>query len=190
MDDTTRYRIAKISDGFPHFVHLVCEKLFWEVFEDTAIVNQVRPLHFIRAIEAAVLDIEQHLRTAYETATKKYTDYYEEVLWAVADDKQLSRRSIDIFASYERIMKLMKLQNGRDALTREKFNQRMNLLKKPTHARILKANRAGWYEFTENIMRGYVRLRAAGKGVDLEVDHPLLNSRFKSDIDIRRQTGS
>ena len=44
--------------------------------------------------------------------------------------------------------------------------------------RILKANRAGWYEFTENIVRGYVRLRAQEKGIELEVDHQLLGRRF------------
>jgi hypothetical protein len=34
VDETTKIRIARVSDGFPHFIHLVCEKLFWEVYED------------------------------------------------------------------------------------------------------------------------------------------------------------
>lgn len=34
VGDRARFRIAAISDGFPHYVHLVCEKLFWEMFED------------------------------------------------------------------------------------------------------------------------------------------------------------
>jgi uncharacterized protein len=32
IDNTTRMRIAKISDGFPHYVHLLGEKLFWRAF--------------------------------------------------------------------------------------------------------------------------------------------------------------
>ncbi len=183
MDDTTRYRIAKISDGFPHFVHLICEKLCWEVFQDTQIVNRVQPGHFTGAIEAAVRDIEQHLKTAYEKAIRKYNDDYEEILWAVADDKELSRRSTDIFTSYKRIMEVRKATPGnREPLTRERFNQRMNALKQEGCGRILKANRAGWYEFAENIVRGYVRLRAQDKGVELEVDHQLLGRRFGPEL--------
>jgi hypothetical protein len=108
-------------------------------------------------------------------ATKKYSDDYEEVLWAVADDKELSRRSTDIFNSYLRIMRH---REGRAAISREKFNQRMNALKRPAHGSILKATRAGWYGFPENILRGYVRLRAEQKEVELEVDHQLLKRRF------------
>jgi hypothetical protein len=175
IDDTTRYRIAVISDGFPHFVHLVCEKLFWEVFEDPHEVVTVHPRHFVRAIEAAVQDIEPHLKAAYEKATRKYNDDYEEVLWAVADDKDLLRRSTDIFNSYLRIMAL---RQDREVLPRDRFNQRMNALKQPAHGEVLKANRTGWYGFTENIVRGYVRLRAQDKGIELEVDHQLLARRF------------
>ena len=36
VDETTKMRIARVSDGFPHFVHLICEKLFWTVYEAPA----------------------------------------------------------------------------------------------------------------------------------------------------------
>jgi hypothetical protein len=174
MDDSTRYRISTISDGFPHFVHLVCEKLFWQVYEDADVVVAVKPEHYINAITVAVQDIEEHLKIGYEKAAKKYTDDYAEVLWAVADDKELSRRSADIYQSYLRI----KAERKGTAISREKFNTRMNALKKPSHASILKATRAGWYEFSENIVRGYVRLRAAEQNIDLEVDHQLMSRKF------------
>jgi hypothetical protein len=105
----------------------------------------------------------------YEKASLKYKADYETVLWAVADDHQLKRRSTDIFASYLRIMRSL----GEEPLPRDTFNQRMNALKKPTHAAILKANRQGWYEFTEAVVRGYVRLRAEDRGIQLGTDHPL-----------------
>ena len=171
MDDTTRYRIAIISDGFPQYVHAVCEKLFWEAFCDPLQVCRATPLHFAHAIQASVREIEPHLRKQYERAVRKYNDDYEEVLWAVADDSMLQRRSTDIFRSYQRIIRL---REGRETLNREKFNARMNRLKHDAHGAILKASRAGWYEFTENIVRGYVRLRAEEQGVELDVDHPLL----------------
>jgi uncharacterized protein len=49
----------------------------------------------------------------------------------------------------------------------------MNMLKRSTHGAILKANRQGWYGFNENILRGYVRLRAEEQGVQLDAEHPL-----------------
>jgi uncharacterized protein len=91
------------------------------------------------------------------------------VLWALADHHELSRRSAAIFETYCALA-------GRAAsvskvLPREKFTQRINALKRPTHGSILKGSRQGWYEFSEPVMRGYVRLRAEAQGVQLGADH-------------------
>ena len=169
IEDTTAYRIAMISDGFPHYVHLITEKLLWQVFEDPVEVTITKPHHYTEAIEAAVLDIEPHLKAMYEKASLKYKADYESILWAIADDSLLKRRSTDIYTSYVRIMRSVK----EEPLPRETFNQRMNSLKKPTHACIVRANRQGWYEFTEAVVRGYVRLRAEDRGVQLGNEHPL-----------------
>ena len=167
IDKDTVIRIARISDGFPHYVHLISEKLFWRVFEaknDGVVVPELFELAMSDASEA----MDMKLRRPYEDATQKYRNDYESVLWAVADGHELRRRSADIFVSYERIMKPRKEQ----ALDRSKFNQRINRLKKENHAKILTGTRQGWYEFTETMIRGYVRLRAEQEGVNLEIDHP------------------
>jgi hypothetical protein len=104
-----------------------------------------------------VIDIEPHLRALYEKAILKYKTDYETVLWAVADHHLLKRRSADIFVSYQRIASTLR----ETPLDREHFNQRMNTLKKPTHGSILKANRQGWYEFSEAVVRGYCTLASA-----------------------------
>jgi len=169
VEDTSRYRIAQISDGFPHYVHLLTEKLLWQVFEDPETLTVSRATHYAAAVKAAVIDIEPHLRALYEKATLKYKTDYETVLWAVADHHLLKRRSADIFVSYQRIASTLR----ETPLDREHFNQRMNTLKKPTHGSILKANRQGWYEFSEAVVRGYVRLRAEERGVQLGNEHPL-----------------
>lgn len=138
-------------------------------------LKRVRAIDFTAAITNAVLDIEARLRGLYEKATKKYNNDYEEVLWAVADDPLLSRRSSEIFSSYLRVCNV----HGNDnSLSREKFNQRMNALKQPSAGAILIATRTGWYSFNENMVRGYVRLRAEQQGVELEPDHPLLGRRY------------
>lgn len=169
VEDTSAYRIALISDGFPHYVHLITEKLLWQVFEDQETIIATRPRHYTDAIKAAVLDIEPHLKAMYEKASLKYKADYETVLWAVADDSLLKRRSTDIYTSYVRIMHSVK----EDPLPRDTFNQRMNALKRTSHSCILKANRQGWYEFSEAVVRGYVRLRAEERGVQLGNEHPL-----------------
>ena len=86
------------------------------------------------------------------------------MLWAAADHQNLERRSSDIFDSYERLMELRE-----DKLPRTKFNTRLNALKKETHGSILIGTRQGWYSFNENVVRGYVRLRAEQEGVSLDV---------------------
>jgi hypothetical protein len=170
VDETTRFRIAAISDGFPHYVHLITEKLMWEVYEDPLVLTRAEARHFTAAIKSAVQDIEPHLKATYDLATQKYSDEYEEVLWAVADHHELKRRSSAIFNSYTRIMRH---RAGRTPLARDRFNARINMLKRSTHGAILKANRQGWYAFNENILRGYVRLRAEEQGVQLDAEHPL-----------------
>ncbi|MEX2649328.1 MAG: hypothetical protein WD673_09975 [Alphaproteobacteria bacterium] len=172
IDISTKYRIGAISDGFPHYVHLICERLFWEVFDDPQIQDSVRPEHFVKAIKSAVQSVEPTLRAAYDKATKKYNEVYEEILWAVTDDHQLQRRSADIYQSYLRIME----DRGKRLPTKDKFNARMNNLKKPAHGNVLVGTRAGWYRFRENILRGFVRLRAEEQGVVLDREHALLPS--------------
>lgn len=168
VDMSTKYRIGSISDGFPHYIHLVCEKLFWVVFDDRNDVRSVTPEHYRIAVEHACNDIEPFLRELYETATRKYNNDYQEVLWAVADHHEFSRRSADIFTSYVEIMK----QRSSIPADRQKFNNRMNALKQASHGQILLGTRQGWYELREPILRGYIRLRAEREGVELAQDHP------------------
>ena len=103
IDDTTRYRIAKVSDGFPHYIHLVCEKLFWKVFGANNGLKVVRTssrvlsrMPLIRWSPSCVS------RTSWRQ--RKYTNDCEPILWAVADSDEFHRASRDVYQSYERIM--------------------------------------------------------------------------------------
>ncbi|MGO9237899.1 MAG: AAA family ATPase [Methylocella sp.] len=174
-DDNTTIRIARISDGFPHYVHFISEKLFWRVFEAHN-EGKVTGELFELAMSDAAASMDMKLKGPYELATQKYRNDYEAVLWAAADGHELRRRSSDIFESYLRIMR----SRAEKTLDRNKFNQRLNSLKQPSHGCILTATRQGWYEFTEKMIRGYVRLKAEQANIILEVDHPALKRRFKS----------
>ena len=175
IDETTRMRIAKISDGFPHFIHLLCEKLFWIVFNDQAGQLAVSSDEFEAALTKAAEAIQPYLKRPYEKATRKYSNACEEILWAVADHHQLQRPTRQIFESYVRIMET----SGRKPLTQIQFYQRMNSLKTPAYGEILIGTRTGWYEFREKMLRGYARLRASQEGVELDIEHPLQAQRFR-----------
>ncbi len=52
------------------------------------------------------------------------------------------------------------------------YYKRILNLTKTSHGEILKTNENGWYQFRENVVRSYVRLRAAEAGVDFGPDLP------------------
>lgn len=173
----TLSKTAMISDGFPHYVHVIAEKVFWEVYEARN-GGKITPELFEIALVNAAGAMDIRMRQPYETATRKYTNDYEPILWALADSHQLQRRSTDIFSSYQRIMQGLK----REALERDRFNNRLNTLKRSTHASIVLGTRQGWYEFAEPMTRGYVRLRAEQNGVSLEPEHAALPPRHRTRI--------
>lgn len=86
INEDSRFRIAAISDGYPHFLHLVCEQLYWECFNYQYVIDEATPSHYIAAVISTVRGIEHHLKRAYEQATMKSSNGgYHEALWAVAD---------------------------------------------------------------------------------------------------------
>lgn len=164
-----KIRISTISDGFPYYVHLIGEQMFWSMFDDDAAVGKVGLKHFDVGIRGAIEEAVGSLKQTYAMAVQKRADDYEEVLWAVADDTILQRKSPDIYQ--QSYLPIMQRREGRQPISMKTFYQRMNALKRPAHASILTANRQGWYRFTENVMRGYVRLMAEEAGIPLGIDH-------------------
>lgn len=168
VNSDSRLRIAQVSDGFPHYVHLICEKLFWRAFRSDEEIEELTPEDYMGAVQAALNSVEARLRTAYDLAVKKDLDEYQEVLWAVADHYELSRNTQSIYSnSYERIME----ERGRKPLTQKTFMTRLSALKTPRHGSILISERRGWIRFSENLIRGYVRLVAEAGGVRLALEH-------------------
>ena len=168
-----------ISDGFPHYVHLIAEKLFWCAYraKNRGIVTGDL---FEEALRDSATALQPELKKPYEKATRKYTTVREPVLWAVADGPELQRQSRDIWQSYQRIVEEMqRLGNLKDEpLNRQKFNAHMNDLKKESSGSVLKGTRSGWYEYNEKVVRGYARLCAMQAGIILEREHPMQRRRY------------
>jgi ATPase domain predominantly from Archaea len=171
LDRDAVIRIGQISDGFPYYIHLIGEKLFWAAFDSSSAVKRIDDAIYGEGLKLAIEETQTSLKTAYDVATMKHknSEDYEHALWAVADGPMLKKQVSDIYSvSYLRIC----TEIGRTPpLSKEAFYQRLNKLKKPAHGCILDANRQGWYEFSENVVRGYVRLRAERAGVHIGVDH-------------------
>jgi hypothetical protein len=90
---------------------------------------------------------------------------YEEALWALADRTATRRQIKEIYeTSYVRVCAE---HTGKKPLTKEVFNQRMLMLKKDSHAKIIQGHGSGWFSFRENVVRGYVRMKAESVGVKL-----------------------
>lgn len=176
INGETKFRISQLSDGFPYFVHLVCEHMLWAAYDSEIMERSIRVGHFRHGISEAIKQSFVFLKSSYEGATKKYNDDYEQVLWALADKATLTRQTSDIYEkSYLPIMLELnsKLddENAKETLDIKKFRNRLNSLKTDRHGCIITPRGAGWYEFTENMIRGYVRLRANENGIDLGADH-------------------
>jgi uncharacterized protein len=158
-------RIGQISDGFPSYIHLIGEQLLWSIFDDDMVSSQCLQRHFVEGVHLAVQEAETTLKIIYDNAVQKYSDDYEEVLWALADRHLLRRQTTEIYdKSY---LPIMDDRPVRRKLTKEQFSARLNNLKTSRHGAIIVGKGAGWYEFKENMVRGYVRLRAENDGVQL-----------------------
>lgn len=171
IDRDSMIRIGQISDGFPYYVHLIGEKVFWEMMDDPQPVSAMSLVHYQKGINSAIEESQTSLRQAYELATRKHgnSEDYEEVLWSVADGTLLQRQMTTIYE--QSYLDIMGQRAGRSPLAKEPFYQRMNKLKQPNHGCVIIGNRQGWYGFRENVVRGYVRLRAERAGVRIGVDH-------------------
>jgi uncharacterized protein len=79
INEDSRLRIAQVSDGFPHYVHLIAQKLFWAAFRAIKDIHELTPEDYMNAVREALGSVESRLRTAYDAATKKDQDNYQEV---------------------------------------------------------------------------------------------------------------
>jgi hypothetical protein len=166
-------RISQISDGFPYYVHLIAENLFWEIFDHRTASTKASSEDFHRAIGRAIERAEAPLREAYNFAIQKTKNSldYEEALWSAAQSTHLERQLKDVYdRSYLSVMEYRK-KVGREALPIDKFRTRLYSLCDARHGAILVRKRNSWYAFKENVLRGYVRLVAERNGVPLGADH-------------------
>lgn len=176
FDEEIKYRVAGISDGFPYYVHLITEHLLWAVFDDKETSHQATSKHYITALENAVKSVQEQIRKPYDKATLRHSQDFHHIIWAAADSANLHRNIDSMYASYERILRDLSRSDHPERIQpidRKKFSQRLSTLTKESHGGVLRKmseNRNGWYQFSENMLRGFVRLLAETHGVQLWIE--------------------
>lgn len=146
VNEDSRIRIAAISDGFPHYIHLVCQKLFWILFNESEDVTVATSDHYVAAVRSTVTAIEPELRKPYELATMRNKDDYEPILWAASAHFETVRNTDAIYSSYVQIMTIL----DKGPLDRRRFSSRLNSLKSDRHGHMLVTRRRNWYEFSQS----------------------------------------
>ena len=187
IDREIYIRIAAVSDGYPYYVHLVTEKLLWQVFLDPAEVSAVTTEHFRAAIWDAINSTSAELKRPYEAAVNQRAGDLEEVLWATADSEYLHRYLQDMYSSYQHLMRQV---DGRVPLEYEKFAVRIRGLKSKAAGEILiPEGRKGLYSYRLKMLRGYVRMQAEAHGVRLLGEEAKSTEKQYMHVSARVSTG-
>jgi hypothetical protein len=168
IDRSIYIRIALISDGYPFYVHLIIERLLWLLFDKPSQVDKVEWDDYHAAIDLAIDTIHTELSRPYEKAINQRSQDYEEVVWAtiVAEDNIGEY----IKNMYDQYIGIMKQIEGKERLDLQKFSTRIRNLLKDEYGPILTIGlKKGLYIYKEKMLRGYVRLRAEQKNIELVV---------------------
>jgi GTPase SAR1 family protein len=169
VHDDPRYKIAGLSDGFPHYVHLLCEKILLCAFNKKENITEINNDLFLEGLDDAVNSISETLKHDYVLATVGRQEYFHHLLWAMGDSADLQREKKTIKYSYFEICK----QNQLTTLEVKQFDRQFNKLKTEKFGTIIIdafESRKGWYKFKENMIRGYVRMLAEKNGIRLDFE--------------------
>lgn len=100
IDKEYLIRSGQIADGYPYFMHLLGDCLFWSLNNEEDVISRVGFHNFDAAVCEAVRDAEPILKDAYDKATKKYEKIYQLVLWSASSGSHLERKWQDTYDIY------------------------------------------------------------------------------------------
>jgi hypothetical protein len=130
------WRIAIVSDGFPHYVHLITEHMIWQAFDDDTDCEMLGIHHYQLGLRKAIQQINVELKRPYEKAVLHRNAEWEDIVWATADGEDLIRQSKDIQQSYLSIIERRKspvvFENG-------KFAEALRRLRADNYGAVLEA---------------------------------------------------
>ena len=168
VDPSVVYRIASVSNGFPYYVHLLTEHLLWTWHADTEAAS-INMGHLHKAFSQAADAVHADLRKPYDKAARG-REHAAYILWAAADAFDLERTSDSIWSSYQQICDTLEIE----PLEKKRFQLQQRNLRAESHGSILGGvSTRRLYFYREPMVRGYVRMAAACKNIELDDQHYL-----------------
>lgn len=169
IPDEIRHKIAGLSDGFPSYIHLICEKILVAAYASKDEIEIIDFDLFIKALDEAIKSVSETLRRGYKKATEGRLEHMHHILWAMADSSDLQRHMDHILESYNQISNQLNVPPVDEKMFKREFAK----LRKPNHGEVIKKafdNRPSWFSFTENVIRGYIRMYAEANKVELDFE--------------------
>ncbi|WFN55591.1 ATP-binding protein [Dickeya lacustris] len=174
VPDDIRFRIAGLSDGYPHYVHLICEKMLIKAYQNNT--DEINFHLFLDGLKDAVSSVAEFLKKDYNLATAGRSPDVAYLLWAVADSADMQRKKSDIFISYSDVIDQLvwkKLITNAPP-DEKKFGRILSLLGKADYGEIVVSafgnKRRGFYKFKESMVRGYVKMHAEMRTIKLDFE--------------------
>ncbi|OTQ71031.1 AAA family ATPase [Gilliamella sp. N-G2] len=168
MDPSIEYKISALSDGFPHYIHLILEHILNTAYNMPKDITNIDSDLFLLGLDKAIRSVAESLRNKYSSATECRDVIYHHILWSMADSADFFRHKTNIYTSYQSICKQLNIS----AVDNKKLSSKINNLTKLDYGEIIvrhaDGKRPGWYEFSESIIRGYVRMIAEMNNIDLD----------------------
>lgn len=176
IERETKFRIAQISDGFPYFVHLICERTLWSWHSDPEKDRtKTHPRHYEEGLKAASSAAAPELKDPYELAANKYALDGELIVWALATGDLFEKQIKIMHSDFEEIYRNFPIAaRPKRCLNQNQISARLALFLSDAYGHMVVRPRRSYYAFQEKRMRGYARLRAELRGVQLRPDHPLI----------------
>jgi hypothetical protein len=177
VDYDVTWRVAIVSDGFPYYIHLITEAMLWQAADDVDVCEVLTMEHYQLGLLKAVAMVSMWLQEPYRHAVLHRGPEMEDVVWATADGEDLWRDTRAMYASY---MAIVEKRERQDVMDRAGFTKTLSKLKNKGYGAILQSveNRAGWYTYTEKMVRGYVRMQAEAQGFELTGEKPMQRQRM------------
>ena len=170
VSDDILKRIAVIGNGYPHFAHLMGTHLLAEAIKSNC--GSITFDIYKDGVRSAVDGSIQQLVRSYLDATQRGDDINKYLLWAFADFDAPDVRIDDWIAHYNR--KADELSWGK--VEEEVLRNRIQRLSQKEYGEIItntpvcygsREIRYRYKRFTNNLMRGHVRLVAESEGIAL-----------------------
>ncbi|WP_061709697.1 MULTISPECIES: AAA family ATPase [Enterobacteriaceae] len=174
VPDDVRFRIAGLSDGYPHYIHLICEKMLIKAYQDGT--TEITFPMFLSGLKDAVSSVAEFLKKDYNLATEGRSPDVAYVLWSIADSADMQRKKSDILISYIDVIDQLSWKGliANNNPDESKFGRILTCLGKQEYGEIVISafgdKRRGFYKFKESMVRGYVKMHAEMRSIKLDFE--------------------